>query len=182
MAKDPGFQRYKNAILSCISRSSGHDLLVQCLDGEVRVPGLVLAAVSPAFRGLEERSLGDCCLILPDVTTEMVGLFLEVLCHGDSEKVSAEDIRTIGEITNLLSCSIDLSQIISHRVSLADQPPESSDCESPDSMKTPTEPTKEDLESSSLSYTWTSEEKNLKKVTIQMEDPGVVLEFCNQSK
>ena len=149
MAKDPGFQRYKNAILSCISRSSGPDLLVQCLDGEVRVPGLVLAAVSPAFRGLEERSLGDCCLILPDLTTEKVGLFLEVLCHGDPEKVSAEDIRTIGEITKLLSCSIDLSQIISHRVSLADHAPESPECDSPESMNIPTEATNQEPESSS---------------------------------
>ena len=72
MARGPDFDRYKNAILDCLSRSDISDLEVQCSDGNIKVPGLVLASVCCFFSCVEPRSLEDCYLILPDLTREKV--------------------------------------------------------------------------------------------------------------
>ena len=151
MAKDPGqdpsFQRYKTAILDCISRHSTPDLQVKCADGDMKVAGLVVAAVCPAFRGLEGRQLEDCCLVLPDVTTETLSLFLSVLCHADSHKISVEEIRVIKKIANLLGCSVDLSQCPASTSSPPQHPPQ--DRDSPEHSSQETESLSQDPESPS---------------------------------
>ena len=95
MAKDPGFDRYKNAILDCLSRTNISDLEVKCSDGNIKVPGLVLASVCSSFNCVEASSFEDCYLILPDLTREKVALFVRVLCGRDLGNVSGPNIRII---------------------------------------------------------------------------------------
>ena len=95
MAKDPGFDRYKNAILECLTGANITDLEVKCSDGNIGVSGLVLASVCSIFNSDQSSSFEDCCLILPDLTREELALFLRVLCDRDLENVSGADIRTI---------------------------------------------------------------------------------------
>ena len=122
MAKDPGFDRYKNAILDCLSRSNISDLEVQCSDGNIKVPGLVLASVCSYFRCVEPRSLEDCYLILPDLTRDKVALFVRVLCGRDLGNVSQPDIRIIQDVVDVLRCSVDLSHCVSSPADLLRDP------------------------------------------------------------
>ena len=123
MAKDPGFQRYKNAILNCLSRSDISDLEVKCSDGNIKVPGLVLASVCSFFRRVEPRSLEDCHLILPDLTRDKVALFVRVLCGRDLGNVSQPDIRIIQDVVDVLRCSVDLSHCVYSPADLLPDPP-----------------------------------------------------------
>ena len=122
MAKDPGFQRYKNAILDCLSRSDISDLEVKCSDGNIKVPGLVLASVCSSFNCVEASSFEDCYLILPDLTREKVALFLRVLCGRDLGNVSGPNIRIIQEVSQVLRCAVDLSHCVSTSADLIPEP------------------------------------------------------------
>ena len=124
MAKDPGFDRYKNAILDCLSRANISDLEVKCSDGNIMVPGLVLASVCSFFNCVEPSSFEDCVLILPDLTREKVALFVRVLCGRDLEAVSGPNIRIIQDVTQVLRCSVDLSHCVSTSADLIPQPPD----------------------------------------------------------
>ena len=123
MAKVPDFDRYKNAILDCLSRSDISDLEVQCSDGNIKVPGLVLASVCSFFSCVEPRSLEDCYLILPDLTREKVALFVRVLCGQDLANVSAQQIGMIQDVVEVLRCSVDLSHCVSSPADLLPDPP-----------------------------------------------------------
>ena len=104
MAEDPGFRKYRDAILGNLlqHQDSFLDLDVICRDGTLKVHGTVFASLIPALRGLGSICVEDFCVILPDVTTSELSTFLQCLYNTKLEEFNQNAMTILCDISSLL--------------------------------------------------------------------------------
>ena len=104
MAEDPGFRKYRDAILGNLlqHQDSFLDLDVICSDGALRVHGTVFASLITALRGLGSICVEDFCVILPDITTSELSTFLQCLYNTKLEELNQSAMRILRDISSLL--------------------------------------------------------------------------------
>ena len=78
------------------------DLELVCADGRVRVQGLIMVSLLPCLN-LDTRSLEDCFIILPDITTTQLNTFIRSLLSVTLDHLSSEEIQIIRNIANIFS-------------------------------------------------------------------------------
>ena len=102
--EESGFLRYRNSMLSNLQEhlTQHCDLELVCADGRVRVQGLIMVSLLPCLN-LDTRSLEDCFIILPDITTTQLNTFIRSLLSVTLDHLSSEEIQIIRNIANIFS-------------------------------------------------------------------------------
>ena len=101
---DPIFLRYRNVILDSLLHNQQGNLEVICSNGSVMVQGIVFASLLPSLSSLGDVSLEDCCILLPDVTTDQLTLFLQCLYNAKLIEFNIKSRKIIKEIADILGC------------------------------------------------------------------------------
>lgn len=84
------------------------DVVVKCLDGEINMPMVVLASLSPLLKTylqeIESLTTKDPMLILPDVTSSSLSTFLKYLFASNIKHIyKAEHMETLHQMCLLLA-------------------------------------------------------------------------------
>ena len=104
MAEDPGFRKYRDAILNNLlqHQDSFLDLDVICSDGTLKVHGTVFASLIPALRDLGCICVEDYCVIMPDITTSELSTFLQCLYNTKLNELNQNAMAILRDISSLL--------------------------------------------------------------------------------
>ena len=100
------FQQLLNEQQSCLDFS----IPIQCADGMTKSCNLVLGALSPIIKShlMTSQGIGqEPAIILPDISTDNVNLFLDYLLNINSSTYDISDWGVISSVMDLLHVSKD---------------------------------------------------------------------------
>jgi len=101
-----GSSRFRDAILDNLlaftERPEWCELEVRCRDGPAAVPGLVFAALFPPLAAHGADCLQDCCLLMPDLTTKQLLVFLRCLFNTRLREIDTATATILSEMTQVL--------------------------------------------------------------------------------
>jgi len=115
MAQTPSFEKFRNAILENLlnfnEKDEYCDLEVHCSDGIVLVHGLVFGTLCPPFKSLALSSLDDFCILLPDVSSRKLLVFLRCLFNGRLHEINVNTLEILKEVAEILGTLNELSKL-----------------------------------------------------------------------
>eukprot|EP00092_Neocalanus_flemingeri_P029795 GFUD01032349.1.p1 GENE.GFUD01032349.1~~GFUD01032349.1.p1 ORF type:complete len:823 (+),score=166.44 GFUD01032349.1:67-2535(+) len=106
MAQNPSFEKFRNAILENLlnfnEKDEYCDLEVHCADGIVLVHGLVFGTLCPPIKSLSLTSLDDFCILLPDISSRKLLVFLRCLFNGRLREINVNTLEILKEVADIL--------------------------------------------------------------------------------
>jgi len=106
MGQNSCFEKFKNAILENLlnfnEKDEHCDLEVHCSDGVVLVHGLVFVALCPPIKSLSVSSLDDFCILLPDISSRKLLVFLRCLFNGRLKEINSNTLQILKEVIGVL--------------------------------------------------------------------------------
>jgi len=115
MTKNSGFEKFRNAILENLlnfnEKDEYCDLEVHCSDGVVLVHGLVFGALCPPVKSLSLSSLDDFCIVLPDISSRKLLVFLRCLFNGKLREINFNTLEVLKEVADILGTLNGLTRL-----------------------------------------------------------------------